>query len=56
MANPGVVGYSEVVQPNSTATPDRMSAGTPAFWSFVWVGLSILFLMMVHVAMIGRGG
>lgn len=56
MAQPGVVGFSEVVQPNSVGTPDRMSMGTPAFWSFLWVGLSVLFLMLVHMAMIGRGG
>lgn len=55
MANAGVVGMAEVVVPNSSTTPNKMSAGSPAFWSFVWVGISILFLMFVNLAMIGRG-
>jgi|HubBroStandDraft_1064217.scaffolds.fasta_scaffold15150_6 hypothetical protein len=53
---PGIVGMAEVVVPNSVATPNRLSAGTPAFWSFVWVGLAVIFLMFVNTAMLGRGG
>lgn len=55
MANAGVVGMAEVVVPNSSATPNRLSPGTPALWSFVWVGVSILFLMFINMAMLGRG-
>lgn len=55
MAAPGVVGMQEVLQPNSTATPNRMSMGTPVFWSFVWVGASLLFIFFVNLAMLGRG-
>lgn len=55
MANAGVVGMGEVVVPNSVSNGTGMN-GTPAMWSFVWVGLSVLFLVMVHLAMIGRGG
>jgi hypothetical protein len=52
MASAGVVGMAEVIQPNAT-TQSGLS-GSVAMWSFVWVGLSALFLMFVHVAMLGR--
>jgi hypothetical protein len=53
MASAGVVGMAEVIQPNSVSTGGGLS-GTPAMWSFIWVGLSILFLFMIHLALIGR--
>lgn len=54
MASAGVVGMAEVVTPNSTVT--NQMAGSVAMWSFVWVGLSVLFLLFVNLAMIGRAG
>jgi hypothetical protein len=53
MASAGVVGMAEVVTPNSTVQGNKL-AGSPAMWSFVWVGLSALFLMFIHVAMVRR--
>ena len=53
MASAGVVGMAEVVTPNSAISTNKL-AGQPAMWSFVWVGLAVLFLMMVHTAMAGR--
>lgn len=55
MANAGVVGMSEVIVPNSTTSSGGMK-GSPAMWSFVWVGVSVLILMFIHLAMVGRGG
>lgn len=55
MANAGVVGMAEVVVPNSTATPGRLG-GSVAMWSYLWVGLAVLFLVFVNLAMIGRAG
>jgi hypothetical protein len=53
MASAGVVGMAEVVTPNSTVSSNAL-AGSAAMWSFVWVGASALFLIFVHVAMMGR--
>jgi hypothetical protein len=53
MANAGVVGMSEVIVPNSSTTGRGLN-GTPAMWSLVWVGLSILFLVFMHLALVGR--
>lgn len=51
--SPGVVGMSEVVQPNSVTSGKGL--GGVAMWSFIWAGAAMLFLLMVHMAMIGRG-
>lgn len=49
----GVVGMSEVIQPNSSiAGPIK---GTNVMWTYVWVGLASLFLLFCHMAMMGRG-
>ena len=53
MAPVGVVGMSEVVQPNSVAGKSQFF-GTPAFWAYVWVGAAALFLFTVHLALLGR--
>lgn len=53
MAPKGVVGMSEVIVPNSTAGKTQFF-GTPAFWAFVWVAASVLFLFLIHVALLGR--
>jgi hypothetical protein len=55
MANAGVVGMAEVIVPNSTTSGGGMR-GTPAMWSMVWVGVSVLFLVFIHLAMVGRAG
>lgn len=55
MASGGVVGMSEVIQPSSTISTNSL-AGTVAMWSFVWVGIAVLFLVMINLAMIGRAG
>lgn len=52
MASAGVVGMADVIVPNSS-TSGGMS-GTPAMWSFIWVGASILFLFFIHLALVGR--
>lgn len=52
--NPGVVGMAEVIQPNSSNTGGAPMRGTPVMWSLVWVGAAALFLVMIHLAMIGR--
>lgn len=54
MASAGVVGMAEVVSPNSTNQAGL--SGSVAMWSFVWVGLSVLFLMFIHVSLAGRRG
>lgn len=51
--NPGVVGMAEVIQPNSANVSGNLR-GTPAMWSLIWVGAAALFLVMIHLAMIGR--
>lgn len=55
MANAGVVGMSEVIVPNSTTSSNSLQ-GSTAMWSFVWVGVSVLILMFIHLAMAGRAG
>jgi hypothetical protein len=55
MANAGVVGMAEVIVPNSTTSGGSLK-GSPAMWSMVWVGVSILFLVFIHLAMVGRAG
>jgi hypothetical protein len=53
MASAGVVGMSEVIVPSSA--PARTSlAGTPAMWSFVWVGFAAFILVTLHLAIAGR--
>lgn len=54
MANAGVVGYSEVLVPNSST--GKTTGMTVATWSFVWVGAAVFMLMFLHLAMMGRGG
>jgi hypothetical protein len=53
MANAGVVGMAEVVSPNSTVSNQKL-AGSPAMWSFVWVGAAALILVFLHLAIAGR--
>lgn len=53
MASAGVVGMADVIVPNSSTSGGGMS-GSPAMWSFVWVGASILFLFFIHLALVGR--
>lgn len=53
MASAGVVGMAEVITPTS-ATKQSFS-GSPAMWSFFWVGAAALFLVMMNMALIGRG-
>lgn len=55
MANAGVVGMAEVVVPNSSTTQGGL-AGSNVMWSYVWVGISALFLLFCHMAMLGRRG
>jgi hypothetical protein len=53
MASAGVVGMSEVIVPNSA--PGRSGlAGSPAMWSFVWVGFAAFVLVTLHLAIMGR--
>jgi hypothetical protein len=54
MANAGVVGMAEVVVPNSASSGTGMGTGSPAMWSCVWVGLSVLFLVFIHLALVGK--
>lgn len=54
MANAGVVGMSEVVQPNSSSAGRGALRGTPAMWSMIWVAVAIFILVFLHLAMIGR--
>lgn len=54
MANAGVVGMAEVIVPNGAST--NQLAGSPAMWAFTWVGVATLFLVMIHMAIIGRAG
>lgn len=55
MASAGVVGMAEVVTPSS-APSGRGLNGSPAMWSFVWVGASVLILVFLHLAIAGRAG
>lgn len=52
MPQPGVVGMSEVVQPSSTLSAGFK--GKPFMWSMIWVAASVLFLVFIHLAMMGR--
>lgn len=52
MANVGVVGMAEVVQP--TSAPTGMGRGDPFTWSMIWVGAAVFFLLFFHIAMAGR--
>jgi hypothetical protein len=54
MASAGVVGMADVIVPNSNLNGGGSLNGTPAMWSFIWVGLAILFLTFIHMALIGR--
>jgi hypothetical protein len=54
MASPGVVGMAEVIVPNSMTSGANSMRGTPAMWSCVWVGVSVLFLLFIHLALVGR--
>jgi len=55
MAPVGVVGMSEVIVPNSASGPtSKLSWGTPAMWSFIWVAVALAFLFMIHLALLGR--
>jgi hypothetical protein len=54
MASAGVVGMADVIVPNSNINGGGSLNGTPAMWSFIWVGVSILFLTFIHMALIGR--
>lgn len=53
MASAGVVGMSEVITPTSSPSSTSMS-GSPAMWSFVWVGFATLVLVTLHLAIAGR--
>jgi hypothetical protein len=53
MANAGVVGMAEVIVPSSAPASSRLS-GSPAMWSFVWVGFAALILVTMHLAIAGR--
>lgn len=53
MAAAGVVGMAEVIVPNSGVSNSRL-AGSPAMWAFVWVGVSALILVTLHLAIAGR--
>lgn len=55
MASAGVVGMAEVVTPNSSVSNPGF-AGSPAMWSFIWVGAAAFFLVFIHMAVAGRGG
>jgi hypothetical protein len=53
MAAAGVVGMAEVVVPSSAPASTSLN-GTPAMWSFVWVGAAALILVSLHMALAGR--
>lgn len=56
-AAPGVVGMSEVLQPSGNPTgASGWSMGQPAVWSMVWVAASVLFLLFIHLALMGLRG
>jgi hypothetical protein len=44
---------AEVVTPNSVPAGSGF-AGSPAMWSFVWVGFATLVLVTLHLAIAGR--
>ena len=53
MANAGVVGMAEVVQPNSVGGKSQ-GVMDVSMWSFVWAGAAALFLLFCHMALVGR--
>lgn len=53
MASAGVVGMAEVVTP--TSAPRQSLSGSPAMWAFAWTAAAALFLVMINMALIGRG-
>jgi hypothetical protein len=53
MASAGVVGMSEVIVPSSAPSGTSLQ-GTPAMWSFVWVGFAAFILITLHLAIMGR--
>jgi hypothetical protein len=55
MANAGVVGMAEVIQPNSVATGNA-GMGSNVMWTYVWAGVAALFLLFCHLALVGRAG
>lgn len=55
MASAGVVGSAEIFTPTSAPASTGL-AGTPAMWSFVWVGFAALLLLFLHLAIAGRAG
>lgn len=54
-AAPGVVGMAEVLQPSS-APAGRGWGGQPAMWSMIWVAASVVFLVFIHMALMGLRG
>lgn len=56
MASAGVVGMAEVVTPSSAPGGNSRLSGSPAMWAFVWVGAAALFLVTIHMAIMGRAG
>ena len=54
MPSAGVVGAAEVFTPMSSPAGTGIN-GTPAMWTFVWVGVAALILMFLHLAIAGRG-
>ena len=55
MASAGVVGMSEVVQPNSGSSASGVM-GSNVMWTYVWAGVAALFLLFCHMALVGRRG
>lgn len=55
-AAPGVVGMAEVLQPSGSPTGSKMGMGQPAAWSMIWVAAAFLFLVMIHLALMGLRG
>lgn len=56
MASAGVVNMAEVVQPSSNPTGAASFKGQPAMWSMVWVAAAFLFLVWIHLALMGLRG
>lgn len=45
---------AEVVQP--TSVPGGGFRGQPAMWAMIWTAVAVLFLVFIHMAMLGRAG
>jgi len=56
MASPGVVGMAEVLQPSGNPAGGGMGMGQPAMWSMIWVAAAFLFLVFIHLALMGLRG